>query len=263
MTVALRMFAWPRRTLWCALAVLFWSAAAPYAPAGVSYELGNAAPFCKEFRLGRWTFDDVTLGSLSGKTLFFSWKDNERTELLVRLTHFGTLKNAANEVYLLDLASGRVRRSTAEEWSRGIAIEPFGCYGSGDPCGEEWLSATMRGPLVVDGRELPKAGEYWAGPVTSAAPPSPGRRWILLHSYSGNVKNWMSRWGAEYGHVIRGTGYIQLLRMKDAKELFRIRVQVRNEYPDQITTDNPWLDDDLLVISIFRDHRRLLICRID
>lgn len=262
MTAAMRLFAWLRRALFCAVVLLHCNTAIQHVRAATSYEIGNAAPFCKEFRLGRWTFDG-TLGSLAGDELIFSWKDNERTELLVRLTHFGTLKNAANEVYLLHLASGRVRRSTAEEWERGIAIEPFGCSSKGALCGAEWWRTSISGPLVVDGRELPKAGEYWAGPRTSAAPPSPDRRWILLHSYSGNVKNWMSRWGAEYGHVIRGTGYIQLLRMKDAKELFRIRVQVRNEYPDQITTDNPWLDDDLLVISIFRNHRRLLICRID
>ena len=238
MTAAMRLFAWLRRALWCVLAVLFWSAAAPYAPAGVSYELGNAAPFCKEFRLGRWTFDDA-LGILSGDELLFSWKGNERTELLVRLTRFGTLRNAAKEVYALHLASKQVRRSTAEEWDRGLAIKPFGCYGSGGRCGEEWLSASISGRLVVDGRELPKAGEYWPGAIYWAAPPSPDRRWILLHSYSGEVKNWMSRWGAEYGHLIRGTGYVQLMRTSDAKELFRIRLRIRHEFPSEFTSGEP------------------------
>src|SRR5690606_12528642 len=107
------------------------------------------------------------------------------------------------------------------------------------------------------------AGRYWRGAATRAVIPSPHKTWILLQSYSGKVQNSVERWGAEFGHLIRGTGYIQLVRMKDARELFRILVQIRNEFPDEFTSGKPWLGEDLLVLDMFRNRRRLLICRID
>lgn len=248
---------------WRFLVLLCCAIAAPDAAASVRYEMGNAASFCKEIRLGRWTFDDDLRDSLWMNRLRSSWKDMSKSELLIRATRHGELKDAARQVYAINLASGRVRRSSAGEWDRGIPVNPFGCSSREASCGSEWLSAKNDGPLVIDGREMPKAGKYWARPMTWAAVPSPTRTWILLHSYTGNIQNEMKRWGTEYGRLTRGVEFIQLARKRDAKEIFRIQVRVRDEFPSTFATRAPWLEDELLVLSQMPSLRRLLVCRID
>jgi hypothetical protein len=234
----------------------------PRATAAVKYELGNAAPFCKEFRLGRWTFENSRDPDHNDE-LHFRWKDGKRSELLVRSTSLGLWEFVSREVYTLNLGSGRVYMGTSQEWNHGSAVEPFGWNSKGAYCESDSKGTNRNDPLWIDGREIPKAGEFWPGTACTSAIPSPRKTWIVVQSYSGKVQNSVERWGAEFGHLIRGTGYVQLLRMKDAKELFRILVQVRNEFPDQFVTGKPWLEEDLLVLDMFPDRKRLLVCRID
>jgi hypothetical protein len=187
----------------------------------------------------------------------------EHSMLLVRSTRMGLWTQAAKETYALHLITREVRRASNADWERGIPVEARGCVPNGAYCGPEWTHTKKDEPLVIDGLELPKSGRYWPSATTTSAVPSPGKTWILIQSYSGKTQNSFERWGAQYGHLIRGTGYIQLVRMKDARELFQIRFQIRHEWPTSFATVEPWLEEDLLVLDVLPSHRRLLICRID
>jgi hypothetical protein len=163
------------------LAILLFT---PSLAARVDYELGIAATFCKEFRLGRWTFED-SRDPEGDDVLYFRWKDTEKSVLLVRSTRFGMLDYAAKEIYALNLSAREVRRATDDEWREGLEAEPFGCYSKGASCGSEWLLTNEDQPLVIGSRKMPMAGRYWPGTARSAAIPSPRKTWILLQGIQG------------------------------------------------------------------------------
>lgn len=248
--------------IWGVVLLMGFGTAAPNGIAAVSYELGSAEPFCKEFRLGKWNFEDLR-GPEADDVLYFRWKNAEKSALLVRSTRFGMLDHASREIYALNLSARQVQRATDDEWSEGLEAETFGCGMNGAYCGTEWIYTQIDEPLVIDGLKMPMAGQYWPSTADTSAVPSPRKTWILLQSYSGKVQNSVERWGTEFGHLIRGTAYIQLVRMKDAKELFQIRFQIRGEWPSSFASAKPWLEEDLLVLDVFPNRRRLLICRID
>lgn len=138
---------------------------------------------------------------------------------------------------------------TDEQWAAGKEVqrERWETAKKVIPAGL-WSGFTDEG-FSYQGKPFRRAGKYWVAMANLSLLPSPSGKFVVLQSVDNdNTRDFIlfRQSGREPGNT---RVYIQVFELATAKEVIRIRVQVRNISADTVYAATGWLDGDQLLVN--------------